>query len=126
VAYLDEDLLKRLLDEQPATPVDTPAATTTPPADAQRANQSATAAPADSDDKQANALPALANSYIAANLPDKGKGELTQFLEKYPNSAAGHGISHPKDPRPPDPFEFRERIEEGPLNMNWGNFARWS
>jgi len=97
VAYLDEDLLKKLLDEeatpQPATPVDSPLA---PPADSpvatdsQAAPQPATqpAPPADSPEKQANALLAIANSYISADRPDRARDKLNQLLEKYPNSTA--------------------------------------
>jgi thiol-disulfide isomerase/thioredoxin len=105
VAYLDEDLVKKLMDEKakpepssthastaarvPHVAVDSPPAPpAAPPSDSSDSSTPAAPPAPPSADKQANALLALANSYIDANLPDQAKEKLTQLIGKYPNTAA--------------------------------------
>ena len=42
----------------------------------------------DPNEKQAEAILSLANSYIAVKRPDRAAEKLQQLIEKYPNSAA--------------------------------------
>jgi thiol-disulfide isomerase/thioredoxin len=105
MGFLDEELIKQLLDE-PAKPDSAPE--TTVKADAPPAAPAAThdslkpaaaaapaaapqpAAPAadPNTDKQAYAMLALANSYIANKRPDRAAEKLTLLIEKYPNTPA--------------------------------------
>jgi thiol-disulfide isomerase/thioredoxin len=92
--YIDrsglEEMVKELIDE-PATAVvaATAAETSAPKADvAAKADAPAAGAAADPNEKQAESLLSLANSYVVAKRPDKAVEKLEQLVAKYPNSAA--------------------------------------
>jgi thiol-disulfide isomerase/thioredoxin len=97
VAYVDEVLLTQLLDEKPKPPHSThpPVPPSTPPAGSSDPTASSDPAPpptppasADSDEKKANSLLALANSYIDASDTDHAREKLNELLQKYPNTPA--------------------------------------
>jgi thiol-disulfide isomerase/thioredoxin len=83
--HLDEKLVAQLLDEQPK-PDPAPNATAT----SGTSPQPRAPAPAavDPNNKQADAMLALANSYITAKLPDRAIEKLSLLIQKYPNSTA--------------------------------------
>jgi thiol-disulfide isomerase/thioredoxin len=92
--FLDEALVNQLLDEpvKADAPTDATAKSSSPAAPAAKSDASgpppAAAPSADPSDKQADAMLALANSYISIKRPDRAAEKLSLLIEKYPNSSA--------------------------------------
>ena len=81
--YFDPDMLKTLLDEAPKAkaPEDVtanlkPASSTNP------------GSPADADEKQADSMLALAQSYLSVNGVERANDKLNELLQKFPKSGA--------------------------------------
>jgi thiol-disulfide isomerase/thioredoxin len=89
VGFLDEEVVKKLLDETPQPQLASSAPAS--PVIVNELSSAPTTKPAGSIDlteRQADSMLALANSYVSANRPDRAKDKLIQLLDKYPNTSA--------------------------------------
>jgi thiol-disulfide isomerase/thioredoxin len=95
--FLDEKLIKQLIQEQvkpeaAATPVAAPVAGTGEPGrDAKSEPAAAAANPTagpDPNEKPAQAMLSLANSYISIKRPDRAAEKLGELIQKFPNTQA--------------------------------------